>query len=484
MPDPPDVFAYMIEDDSPPDEDDEGEDDEIDDEDSGDEEETADAVSTANRQCVAPEEVSISNVDEDQLNPIWHSNTHSTENDTHSASSSASSSFHGDSASESHGGNDTDRSTSPEPSNKGSSPPSPRPTSALPADEPPPSPAAMKFAAHEKAARRRQNLSSSQHYVPNSHTRPVPAQYPTQYPAHRPPYVSTALSITRGPHVQAPTPADARTTTDTEEPRAGGYNFLASALTASSPSVVSIPPLYRKFTNLSHRYLLQLQDELAEHEEQLAQLDRYHVQVPDPQTGKMKIVPGCRRRNWDIDHHRAELLHLAGHKLKLYQDALKGHENIEGSSGLRHAKEGHIEKYREFLERERPVVDEETRFLDHKEDLVVVGHKHSQRPKEKKVTFEKAAAPTSPSSSSLPAPLPSNLAGLAVTIAAAVLIPIVTFVVIPGFLGRMTVVLLVASGIVGAVFQAGAVSIDLLGREGLVCASVYGVGMALLACVV
>lgn len=75
----------------------------------------------------------------------------------------------------------------------------------------------------------------------------------------------------------------------------------------------------------------------------------------------------------------------------------------------------------------------------------------------------------------------SHLQGLAVAVAVAVLVPILTFSVIPGFIGRMTVVGLVAAGVVFALMQAGAIGRDCLGRDVLVCGGVYGGVMFIIA---
>ena len=74
-----------------------------------------------------------------------------------------------------------------------------------------------------------------------------------------------------------------------------------------------------------------------------------------------------------------------------------------------------------------------------------------------------------------------QLQGLAVAIAVSVLVPILTFSVIPGFIGRMTVVGLVAGGVVFALMQAGAVGKGCFGREGLVCGAIYGCVMVVIA---
>jgi hypothetical protein len=74
-----------------------------------------------------------------------------------------------------------------------------------------------------------------------------------------------------------------------------------------------------------------------------------------------------------------------------------------------------------------------------------------------------------------------GFSGLAVAIAVSVLVPILTFSVIPGFIGRMTVVGLVAGGVVGALMQSGVIGRAMLGREGLICGGIYGGVMIIVA---
>lgn len=210
--------------------------------------------------------------------------------------------------------------------------------------------------------------------------------------------------------------------------------------------------------------------------------------------------------------------------MKLYQEALTRAAGIEGERSLRRAKKEEVERYRDFLESECPVVEEETRFLDHIEDLIVLGrasgghvhshptsispshaHPHSHPPSTTPSSHQKVELPSispslrtkinHPNEHSVSRPSP-NLLSLAIAIAAAVLVPILTFVVIPGFLGRMVVAFLVAGGIVGAIVQAGGIKaggaggtgmemeVDVFNRDGAVCAGIYGIGMAIVACVV
>ena len=67
-------------------------------------------------------------------------------------------------------------------------------------------------------------------------------------------------------------------------------------------------------------------------------------------------------------------------------------------------------------------------------------------------------------------------------VAVSVLVPIITFPVIPGFIGRMTVSFLVALGVFGALVQGGIVGIGvLLEKEGALCAAIYGGVMVVVA---
>ena len=69
----------------------------------------------------------------------------------------------------------------------------------------------------------------------------------------------------------------------------------------------------------------------------------------------------------------------------------------------------------------------------------------------------------------------SPLPALAAAIAAMILIPILTFNVIPNFIGRVTVTFLVALGAMFGLVQSGTLGYDaLMGSEGILCTGVYG----------
>jgi hypothetical protein len=62
------------------------------------------------------------------------------------------------------------------------------------------------------------------------------------------------------------------------------------------------------------------------------------------------------------------------------------------------------------------------------------------------------------------------------------LVPILTFNVIPGFVGRLTVTALVASGVIGALVQSGILGRGaLFGKESITCAGIYGGVMIVIA---
>ncbi len=189
-----------------------------------------------------------------------------------------------------------------------------------------------------------------------------------------------------------------------------------------------------------------------------------------------------------------------------------------------------IDTYRTYLATQQPITEIETRFLDGVEDLITLAPAaggRSPSPSDSAVEYlrsldDEAAALTpipraatapqfatsfgsaasstaSPRSSRPPtaqqqfpdepaAPLVSGeLPHLAIATAVAVLVPILTFAVIPGFIGRMTVVLLVAMAVFGTQVQAGTLALasDGLGkaasRDLLLCAAVYGGVMAVTA---
>ena len=85
-----------------------------------------------------------------------------------------------------------------------------------------------------------------------------------------------------------------------------GYDLVAAELSNSK----SLPPLYRRFSRLSHRILLQLQDEIHEMEADLTRLDKEDQRVRARYNGQR--LPSTRRM--DYMWHQSP---LQGHRLAL-----------------------------------------------------------------------------------------------------------------------------------------------------------------------
>ncbi len=381
-----------------------------------------------------------------------------------SVSSSASSSVHSDDgASEKPADNDTDRSTSPERSVKGEDEPvRGEDPSVKPDPQHPTDPSAAKIASQMLAAQQRQTMHSRRGQRGVSFS---PQTVAVQSPRHPPPQ---HLQPRPRPRVSLPSKT--------------GYDALATKLSTEqqdSSTEKPIKPIYRKFEALNHRLLLHLQDELAELEEQLRVLDQNDTQartvVKYPSTDT-RVLPASRRASaqagGEFEWYKIDLINRISLKLGQYNQALASFNTIKQSLTAPDVES--IETYRAYLEEEKPVVEAEARFLNATEDLIVFDRKP---PKSSPPSFSYSLA--QPPKWPL-APLPS----LACIVAAAVLIPILTFTVIPGYLGRMTVVLLVGMGVVAGLIQAGVAGRDLLGRERVACGLVYGGLTAVVACIV
>lgn len=127
-------------------------------------------------------------------------------------------------------------------------------------------------------------------------------------------------------------------------------------------------------------------------------------------------------------------------------------------------------------------MEPETHFLDPTDDLVSVSSERVPRfSSDINSSYANSIEPETPSRPASSASEPPSLSSLALAIAVAVLVPILTFTVIPGFVGRMTVVGLVAGGVVTALMQSRAVGVAMLGRDSLVCGGVYGGVMIVVA---
>ncbi|PKS04971.1 hypothetical protein jhhlp_008337 [Lomentospora prolificans] len=295
-----------------------------------------------------------------------------------------------------------------------------------------------------------------------------------------------------------------------------GYQLLASKLSPSHARPSIIQPMYRRFETMNHRILLHLQDELAEMEEQLHRLD-----TADTQTRRLQncILPASRRSDYlaggELQWHKTDILGKIGYKLEQYNRVLSSFEKTQNMSA---PSKSEIEDYRGFLEAQRPITELETRFLDCNDDLVAIGRPRSRSfdrseclssgaptpmpqlsadqqfgellehdaPSNKDTEAVKrleAAPPiaVAPLNSNMEVSIPSLAAGLAIS----VLLPIAAFPTIPGLLGRILVVCLVAIGVLNPLLQAGSLKgLGIDTRNALICAAIYGGAMSVVATVI
>jgi hypothetical protein len=165
-----------------------------------------------------------------------------------------------------------------------------------------------------------------------------------------------------------------------------------------------------------------------------------------------------------------------------------------------------VHEYKTYLAAGHPVVEEEGRFLDVVDDLAklnipqdVQGGLMSEtvytpmpRSTKEEVGFPPGHQVSDTkdqkhSQRGATEPPASIFVHFMLAMIAAVLAPILTFLVIPNFVGRMTVVLLVWSGALTALMQTGVLDQLMAGGgivECVVATTVYGVAMAVIASVV
>lgn len=358
---------------------------------------------------------------------------------------------------------DTDRSTSPEHSLKGSPTPTPRLLlSRPPANAPPASPTEAKLAAQMRAAQMRQDQHSSSGGY-NYH--------------HRQQHTPTPLSLHPPPHQDA----QAISARNPRSPPPSGYDALATHLTTS-------PPVYRRFATLNHRLLLHMQDELSELEAHLAAIDAADaasrtLSLPPTPSSAVAKSPGRRSRREmktythpssrrvaaqhpsQLDHHRADLLARVGYKMAQYNASLT---SFAKTSRLPAAEEADVDAYRAFLANTQPVVPEEARFLDQGGDLI------SLAPPPPPAPVQAVVAPSQVEESgqgkfaiqSVQMQQPHTQRALLLAALASILLPVLMFTVVPNFVGRIAVAVLVAGLLWGMVGAQGAVMKGLVGGSG------------------
>ncbi|KAI1089242.1 hypothetical protein F5B19DRAFT_485340 [Rostrohypoxylon terebratum] len=297
-----------------------------------------------------------------------------------------------------------------------------------------------------------------------------------------------------------------------------GYELLASKLSISpaNQSGPHLRPIFRRFEMLNHRLLLYLQDEICELEEQLHRLDAADTQsrrIPGPDS----FFPASRRAEYmaggELYWHKTDVLGKIGFKLEQYNRLLS---SCRETQGMPVPSLEDIREYRNYLATHAPIAEIESRFLDISDDLICVSDEYQEVIEEEPVptpiphaSFSMAepraispirSRPVSPYQQDRPiSPYrqdrqegsiitvdtvydDNQVILLSIAITVAVIIPILTFLIIPGYLGRLTVVILVGLGILGALFQGQIVAIRTW--ELLTCVGLYGAVMAVIAGIV
>ncbi|KAL7918777.1 hypothetical protein ACQKWADRAFT_231849 [Trichoderma austrokoningii] len=277
-----------------------------------------------------------------------------------------------------------------------------------------------------------------------------------------------------------------------------GYELLVARLTGSMTGK-KLAPIYRRFEALHHRLLLHMQDELTEMEEQLRNLDAADTQLRKHHGG---IHPASRRlesnSSTDAIWRRRDLIKSIAEKLYQYNQVIT---SFNATYGLPEPSLQEVLAYQSYLRDFNPIVEGESQYLDFAGDLVNLGRRKrrpNSNPPDEPVSpvshfpnilgfSPPPSSQISNASSSIHAAESSSklaLNRLAIALAVIVLAPIVSFAVIPGFVGRMTVVFLVGLGSAAALFQSGLLNSVAEARsmtDWLLCVGVYGAVMAIIA---
>jgi hypothetical protein len=194
-----------------------------------------------------------------------------------------------------------------------------------------------------------------------------------------------------------------------------------------------------------------MQDELTELEEQLAALDTASQPRSGPESRRASAAQGG-----DLEWRKIELFNRISLKMTQYNAALEQYRKTGegfGTPGL-----AKIDGYKRYLERERPVVPSETGFLNFPHDLIDLDARSASLAglgltPEQIAQLQRLKVLQTPNGGfafHVPAiPGEARLQALALGIAASILVPILSWTIIPTFLGRMSVALCVAVGILG-----------------------------------
>ncbi|KAI9775760.1 MAG: hypothetical protein M1839_000888 [Geoglossum umbratile] len=263
-----------------------------------------------------------------------------------------------------------------------------------------------------------------------------------------------------------------------------GYELLASHLSSlSGGSGKTLVPLYRKFEALNHRLLLHLQDEISELEEELRKVDEVDAQARAAAAGIGAGMPGPASRRagaklgGDLEWRRLDVLGRAFIKIGQYNQALTSYTTLIKTHAP--ATKEDIKRYRSFMSKHAPLSEPESRFLYEEADLLAATGPNSHNHNHKQ---NKSPTPENPT------PLPRWMSfllgdGYMLVLAGAILMPILAFSIIPGYLGRLAFVAMVAVATVALLGESKIAGV-MGGWEWGMSASMYVGVMAIIAGVV
>ncbi|KAG6160411.1 hypothetical protein E4U37_000361 [Claviceps purpurea] len=277
-----------------------------------------------------------------------------------------------------------------------------------------------------------------------------------------------------------------------------GYHLLATKLSGDSCGQ-PVAPIYRKFDALTHRLLLYMQDEISDLERQLISLEAKDTATRSYAGG---VMPASQRHdrwtNSNLAHQKTEILGLIGYKLSQYNHVLESFCKVQDIPAPTWRD---IHLYKSYLATSKLIVDDETRFLDASSDLISLNTQglpaddlnttvQEQTPMPKAAEEEPFHGFFKDHLSSPSAGLdhgivrrPENALFVRLTLSCIcmVLVPIMIFSVIPSFVGRMAIVLLIVLSVSIVIEQLGLLQEVERHREWMAYFGLYCGAMAVLA---
>ncbi|KAL8940045.1 MAG: hypothetical protein Q9216_003019 [Gyalolechia sp. 2 TL-2023] len=259
-----------------------------------------------------------------------------------------------------------------------------------------------------------------------------------------------------------------------------GYSELASSISSQEDAVLK--PVYRKFETLNNRILLYLQDEIAEIEAELEQLDA-SISQEEQSLGKSRY-PASRRAEAKapspLQWHRKNLLDRCASKIDTYSEYRDRREVVVGSPSfanltnaspdrtlssysnltqtLAPSSKSDIKTYRRWIVKHNPIAKSEALFLSHDNDLVTISQNRQQS-------------------------APSSLKYSPVTVSLTILTTIIVFKFVPQFFARLVMSAVIGLALMCMVSPSSLLDLQLLKdkRRGV---GVYAAVMLMLAIVV